>query len=95
MKKAEATVITQQQQDSMDHAISHWIANQLNACTDEEEARHFRDRLLSATIHAYFYPHRHEPPNAKKMRIINTSDKLGEIVGNAAAKFINYEKDMP
>jgi hypothetical protein len=67
----------------------------LNACTDEEEASHFRDRLLSATVHAYFYPHRHEPETDKKMRIITTSNKLGAIVGNAASKFLNYAKDMP
>lgn len=79
----------------MDRAIANWITEQINTCADGEEQTHFRDRLLSAAVHTFFYPHRHLPQSTKEKMIKETIEHVGDVIGRAAAKFYNYPKDGP
>lgn len=84
-------MITQEQQNEMDRAITHWIANQMNACADREEQYLFMTRLLSASVNAFYYPFRHESDEKKTRRVENVCDLLGEIAGKSAAKFLEHK----
>lgn len=81
-------MITQEQQNDMDRAISDWITSQSNACEDGEEQEHFRQRLLSASIHMFFYPHLNDDLPEKLMRMKEVVELVGNILGNATSKFL-------
>jgi hypothetical protein len=84
-------MITQEQQNGMDHAITNWLAEQMNSCESNEEQRHFMGRLLAASIHAYFYPYLDLPTEKKAERIAKVAEIVGDVVGKAAAKFLRHK----
>lgn len=84
-------MITKQQQDEMDRAITTWIADQMNACANREEQYLFMTRLLSASVNAFYYPFRHDSDDQKTRRVENVCDLLGSVAGEAAAKFLEHK----